>query len=81
MHNRERRKDQQPVAAQMRTMLNQRQGDTLNALERLGWQLKFVRSPLFQASTVVVGDDERGLHAVLEDDGTINESMELRLRQ
>lgn len=81
MHNRERRKDQQSSTTELRTMLNQRQGDTLNALERLGWHLNFVRRPLFQASTVVVTDAERGLHAVLEDDGTINQSHELRLRQ
>ena len=55
----ERRKDQQRAARELRAELNESQRDTLAELERYGWQLKFVRRPIFQPSIPVVFDGDR----------------------
>jgi hypothetical protein len=76
----ERRKPQQRAAREMRADLNQAQLDTLNELERYGWQLRFVRRPLFQPSVPVVFDGDRRSWAVLESDGTLNEHAGFEIR-
>lgn len=81
MTSRERRKPQQPDPAELRTQLNPRQNETLKSLEHLGWQLAFVRRPLFQAGAAVVADVERKRHVVLGEDGMLKEQQELPLRK
>lgn len=69
----ERRKDQPRSTRDLRAELNEAQRDTLADLERYGWQLKFIRRPIFQPSIPVVFDGDRKSYAVLEPDGTLNE--------
>lgn len=73
MVERERRKDEQRTARALREELNLAQRDTLSELERFGWQLTFIRRPLFQPSIPVVFDANRASYATLESDGTLNE--------
>jgi hypothetical protein len=61
--------------------LNDEQLLTLNELERFGWELKFVRKPPFQPSVPVVFDADRRQFAVLEPDGTLNESPGFTIRE
>lgn len=60
--------------------LNEAQKDTLRQLEAVGWELKFVRRPLFQPSIPVVFDGARKRYAVLEPDGTLNENPGFDIR-
>lgn len=76
----ERRKDQQRTAREMRADLNDAQKETLTDLERFGWQLKFVRRPIFQPSVPVVFDGDRKTYAILEPDGTLNEHPGFEIR-
>ncbi|HTL15380.1 MAG TPA: hypothetical protein VL251_09840 [Thermomonas sp.] len=76
----ERRKEPQRSTADMRKDLNEAQRITLNDLERFGWQLKFVRRPLFEPSIPVVFDGDRKTFAVLEADGTLNEQPGFDIR-
>lgn len=76
----ERRKEPARSTHDMRRDLNQAQLDTLNELERYGWQLRFVRRPLFQPSIPVVFDGDRENYAVLEADGTLNEHPPFDIR-
>ena len=76
----ERRKDQQRTTREMRGDLNDAQRMTLSELERYGWQLKFVRRPIFQPSIPVVFDGDRKTFAVLEADGTLNEHPPFDIR-
>ncbi len=69
----ERRKEAERSRLALRADLNAAQLDTLSGLERFGWELKFVRRPLFQPSIPVVFDGDRKTFAVLEADGTLNE--------
>lgn len=69
----ERRKDTERSRRELRAELNAAQQETLGDLERFGWELKFVRRPIFQPSIPVVFDGDRKTFAVLEADGTLNE--------
>lgn len=60
--------------------LNDDQRLTLAELEGFGWELKFVRRPLFQDSVPVVLDSQRRTFAVIEPDGTLNEYPALNIR-
>lgn len=80
MTQQERRKDQARSTREMRAELNEAQRDTLADLERYGWQLKFIRRPIFQPSVPVVFDGDRKSYAVLEPDGTLNEHPPFDIR-
>ena len=69
----ERRKDAERSRHALRAELNSVQLDTLDALERFGWELEFVRRPMFQPAIPVVFDGGRQTFAVLEADGGLNE--------
>ena len=77
----ERRTGTHKSERELRSELNDAQLETLNELERFGWQLKFVRRPLFQPSIPVVFDGDRKHYAVLEPDGTLNEHPAFTIRE
>ena len=76
----ERRTGTHKSERELRRDLNDAPLETLNELERFGWQLKFVRRPLFQPSIPVVFDGDRKHYAVLELDGTLNEHPAFTIR-
>ena len=77
----ERRHNAQALHATLKRELNEAQKLTLSGLERFGWELKFVRRPLFQAPIPIVFDGDRKTFAVLEADGTLNENPGFVIRQ
>lgn len=76
----ERRKDAERSKRELRAELNAVQQETLADLERFGWELKFVRRPIFQPSIPVVFDGDRKTFAILEPDGTLNEHPSFDIR-
>jgi len=60
--------------------LNEVQRIALNSLENFGWQLAFIRRPLFMQPMVVVKNCEQTKFAVLEDDGSVNLAPHARWR-
>ena len=80
MTEQERRNADHGNLARLRALLNDDQRTTLADLERFGWELKFVRRPLFQASIPIVFDGDRRTYAVLEVDGTLNEKPGFDIR-
>ncbi len=81
MVERERRKSEPRTTRELRAELNAAQRQTLGELERFGWQLKFVRRPLFEPSVPVVFDGDRKRYGVLEPDGTLNEHPGFSIRE
>ena len=77
---RERRKDDTGERAKLRAELNEEQRIALSDLERFGWELKFIRHPPFLDPVAVIFDSDRGVHAVIERDGTLREHVALPLR-
>lgn len=80
MTDSERRKTDPPPPRALERDLNEKQISTLRALENVGWELKFTRRKLFQEPVPVVFDGDRRKFAVLERDGTLNETPEFDIR-
>jgi hypothetical protein len=76
----ERRKGMEPVPENLEELLNEAQLNTLRSIERFGWQLHFIRRPLFQEVVPVLISREGNKCAVLEADGSINERVDLDIR-
>lgn len=74
------RKTEKELTSLLKRELNEEQRLTLADLERFGWELKFIRRPLFQPSIAVVFDSDRKRFAVLEPDGTLNENPGITIR-
>lgn len=80
MYGRERRRSQPLDPDALREGLTPAQLDALRTLEHFRWTLKFVRRPMFQDPIPVVFDRTGERWAVLEADGSINESPGFKLR-
>ena len=52
----------------------------LHRVEEFGWQVAFVRRPLFQSPLTVVSSPEHQRFAVLEDDGEVNMRPDIVIR-
>jgi hypothetical protein len=77
----ERRKGLRELSGVLKRELNEAQRATLQGLEQFGWELKFVRRKPFQPPIAVVFDGDRKHFAVLEADGSLNESPDFDIRQ
>jgi len=78
MNTPERR--QPPDSAQLRAGLTDAQRQAVDTLEHFGWQLRFVRRPLFRDPIPVLFDRSGARYVVLQPDGTLDESQTLKLR-
>ena len=76
----ERRSTMTQLSRTLRRELNEAQIDTLAGLERFGWELKFIRKPLFKESVPVIFDGDRKVVAILEPDGKLNEHPPFHIR-
>ena len=76
----ERRKAEKALSAALKRELNEAQRITLNELERFGWELKFIRRPLFKPIIPIIFDGDRKSWAVLEPDGSLNENPGFTIR-
>ncbi|MEO5623792.1 MAG: hypothetical protein ABJB02_00155 [Dokdonella sp.] len=80
MIEKERRKSDLRAGNALARELNEAQRLTLVDMERFGWELKFIRRPMFQKSVAVIFDPDRKSFAVLEEDGTLNEDPGFDIR-
>lgn len=76
----ERRGGASPIPLNLREFLNEDQRRSLRQVEGFGWELAFVRRPLFQDPVVVIRNSECTAFSVLEDDGTINDAPNIIIR-
>lgn len=78
----EKRMGQEPVPNNYAEYLTEMQQMALKRIENFGWQLKFIRRPLFQTPMVVVENAIGRNIGVLEESGEINlKSDQLVLRE
>ncbi|HEY0661875.1 MAG TPA: hypothetical protein VGD21_11225 [Lysobacter sp.] len=80
MDGQDRRREPAARAGHLHLQLNEAQRATLNGLERFGWELKFIRRPLFQEPVPVVFDGERKAYAALRPDGTLDDRPAFDIR-
>jgi hypothetical protein len=76
----ERRSGLAPVPLNLGEILNENQMTSLRQIENFGWQLHFVRRPLFQDPVVVIVSAEGDRFGTLEPDGRIEIKTRFDLR-
>ena len=76
----ERRGRMPSIPEDYRSMLNVEQQNALRNVENFGWEVAFVRRPMFQVPTVVVSSPDHQHYAVLEPDGEVNMHPEIVIR-
>jgi len=77
----EKRKDDKPIPDRLEDVLNDVQMLALRQIERFGWQLRFVRKPLFQEPVPVVFSADGDKIGILEEDGRINMEADIKVRE
>lgn len=77
----DKRGTQEPIPQDLRCCVSERQYRSLMNLESFGWQLAFVRRPLFEPATVVILSPEGKQYASIEEDGGLNLNPSLTLRR
>lgn len=77
----ERRKADSRLSNALKRELNEDQRIALADLEKFGWELKFIRRPMFQQPVPVVFDSSRTHFAVLNTDGTLDENPGFDIRR
>jgi hypothetical protein len=77
----EKRSGQAPVPQNLRDILNDQQLTSLRQIENFGWQLHFVRRPLFQDPLVVIVSAEGDRFGTLEADGRIEIKNRFDIRE
>jgi hypothetical protein len=76
----DRRTGESSVPANLREYLNDYQMLALDRMRELGWELKFVRRPIFQQPIPVIHHAGNNEHAIIEEDGTINKDLYINIR-
>lgn len=78
--NNDKRKGEPPVPPDFEDVLNPDQMMTLRQIENFGWQVEFVRRPLFQENVIVVSSHDNRKFGVLEDTGQLNLQPDIKIR-
>jgi hypothetical protein len=76
----EKRKGDKPIPDRLEEVLNEMQILSLHRMENFGWQLRFVRRPLFQESIPVIFSGEGERYGILEAGGRINMEPDITIR-
>ena len=79
--NDEKRRVEQIHQEQLKSGLNLLQKLALYQVENFGWELQFIRQPLFQEPTAVICSGERDKIGILELDGRINLKPNIKVRE
>ena len=77
----DKRKGEQPVPDHFEELLNDMQLRALHQMENFGWELRFIRRPLFQEPVAVVYNAEGSKIGVLESDGRVNMDPDIEVRE
>ncbi len=76
----DKRDKQPPIPVRLSEYLNQAQIATINKMEQFGWELFFVRRPLFQEVITIMRFLQSGETALIEEDGSFNRAHEVYVR-
>ena len=68
---REKRKSDTSIPANLEEMLNEAQQQALPGIKYLGWELRFLRKPMFQTPELVMQNSSDGRTGILDVDGRI----------
>jgi hypothetical protein len=79
--DRERRKDGISIPENLKEILNEAQWQALSGIKYSGWELRFLRRPLFQDPVLVVHNSNDGRTGILEKDGRIRIQANIKVRE
>lgn len=77
----DKRGTQGPIPQNLRCCISAGQYRALMNLASFGWQLAFVRRPLFEPATVVILSPEGKQYALIDEDGGLDLNPSLALRR
>ena len=77
----EKRKGEWSIPGNLEDVLNVMQQITLGEIGKFGWELRFVRMPLFQEPVPVVFSGDGDQIGVLEEDGRLNLQPDIEYRR
>jgi hypothetical protein len=76
----DKRKGDKPLPDNIQDYLNTEQLNSLRKIEGFGWQLKFIRRPLFMEPLAVVVSPDGTSIGILEEDGRLNLDYDIPIR-
>ena len=76
----DKRKSDNQAPELLYKLLNKNQLESLRGLAKLGWEVCFVRTPLFQLRTVALCNTTANEYAVLAEDGRLDTESQLKVR-
>ena len=79
--DRDKRKGGIPIPENMEEILNEAQWQALSGIKYSGWELQFLRRPLFQDAVLVVHNSNDGRTGILEKDGRIRIQANIKVRE
>ena len=77
----ERQKGGVLIPDNLEELLSKAQMKALSGLKYSGWELQFLRRPLFQDAVSVLSHPDTDLLGRLEDDGTLNTQSDIEFRK
>jgi hypothetical protein len=78
---RERRGGNTPIPDNLKEILNEVQWRALSGIKYSGWELRFLRRPLFQEPVLVVHNPNDGRIGVLDSDGSIKIQPDIKVSE
>ena len=79
--NDEQRSGDKPIPDNINDYLNTAQKAELHKIEGFGWNIKYIRHPLFQDPVVFVTSADGSSIGVLEEDGRLNLEPDIQTRK
>ncbi|MCK4742742.1 MAG: hypothetical protein KAT25_02855 [Sulfuriflexus sp.] len=79
--NDEKRIGDKPIPDHTDSYLNAAQQSGLHKIESFGWDIKYIRHPLFQEPVVFVSSADGKSIGILEDDGRLNLEFDIETRE
>ena len=75
----DKRKGSKAIPSNVKKYLNESQQVELRTIEGFGWDIKFIRRPLFQEPVVMVMSPDGNSIGTLEEDGQLNLDADINI--
>ena len=77
----DRRVSDSPTLSELKSLLNSEQLLSLRKIEQFGWELAFVRRPMFETAIPVVSSPSGDQFGILDSEGELDLDTEIKLRR
>lgn len=77
----DRRVSDSPTLHDLKSLLNAEQQLSLRKIEQFGWELAFVRRPMFENAIPVVSSPSGDQFGILDSEGELDLNIEIRIRR